>query len=91
MIEILLFYVLAIWFAYYLTNHAEMSLLVKLRAAVFPVLPGWLAYSIQCAFCFSWWVLTALSLFTGWTPLMVLCPPVCLFVELTYQRLKGVK
>lgn len=82
----LLFWVCALWFAYFLVNHAEMF--ARLRQAVMPALPGWIRYVLECAICFSFWILAALSLFTGWTPLLVMCPPCVLFADLTFRRLK---
>lgn len=86
MTEALLFWTLSLWFAFYLVNHAE--LFDRLRGAVIPVLPRWLAYPLQCGACFTFWTLSALSLFIGFTPLCVLCPPCVLMFDLIYRRLK---
>ena len=83
----LLFWTLAIWFGYYLVNHAQMF--DRLRTAAMPALPGWLRYALECAICFSFWILAALSLFTGWTPMLLMCPPCTLIFDLVYRRLKG--
>lgn len=83
----LVFWTLAIWFLFYLMNHAAMF--DRLRAAVMPALPRWIAYSVSCAFCTAFWVLAAFSLFTGWTPLLLVCPPTTLMWDLAYRRLKG--
>lgn len=90
MIEAVLLYCLAAWFAFFLINHAEMF--DKVRAAAMPALPRWISYPLACSFCFTFWTLAAFSLLAGsWTPLMLYCPPISLLIELTYQRLKAAK
>lgn len=86
MIDQILVLSLFVFFVYYLLNHA--TLFERLRAAVLPVLPHWIANSLQCAFCFTWWSLAAFSLFTGWNPFPLLCPPVVLGMDLVYRRLR---
>ncbi len=87
MIEALVFWTLATWFAFYLVNHA--TLFGRVRAAVFPALPTWLANSLQCAFCMSFWILAVFTLFVGATPMILLCPPCTLMWEMLFLRLKG--
>lgn len=77
---------LAVWMAFYVVNHAEMT--VRLRETALPLLPKWLAYPLTCAICFGWWVMAAFSLLTGFTPLLLLVPPVTLLIDLAYQRLR---
>lgn len=86
MIDQILCISLALWFAFYIVNHAELT--KPLRDAMVPIMPGWLAYAISCALCFSFWTLTVLSLFVGFSPLLLTCPPTTLFINLLYLRLK---
>ena len=85
----LIFFTATIWFLYFLVNHAEMF--SRLRQAAMPALPKWISYVLQCSVCFSFWLLAALSLFTGWTPLLLVCPPFVMMFDLSYRRLKGDK
>ena len=85
----LIFFTTAIWFLYFLVNHAEIF--SRLRQATMPALPRWISYALECSICFSFWILAALSLFIGWTPLLLMCPPFVLMFDLSYRRLKGDK
>lgn len=78
---------IVLWFAFYLVNHADIT--AKVRAAVLSAIPGWMASLISCALCSSFWVLAAISLFTGFTPMLFWVPPTVLFIDLAYRRLKG--
>lgn len=77
---------LAIWFVFFLINHADLT--AKVRNALMPALPRWLSYPLQCAICFSFWLLAAFSLFTGWNPLILCVPPVTLGIDLSFRRLQ---
>jgi len=83
----LLFWVCALWFLYFMVNHAEMF--SRLRQAAMPALPKWISSMLSCAICFSFWIMAALSLFVGWTPMLLMCPPFVLMFDLSYRRLKG--
>lgn len=87
MLDILAYYSLICFFAYYIINHS--SFLEAVRVCIMPKLPIWLAKSLTCAFCFTFWVLMAFSLFTGWTPLPVVCAPVVLGMDLAYRKLQS--
>lgn len=100
MTELILFWVSAGWFKFYLINHA--AIFSRLRAALAPLIPCWLKTLLKCPLCVSFWGLilaqllylalwlfSAASLFVGFIPLAVICPPAVLFVELAYQRLKN--
>jgi hypothetical protein len=80
---------IAVWFGFYLINHAR--LFDRLRAALSPLLPGWLKSLLHCPLCVCFWAMSALSLFTGWIPLIVLAPPCTLFIELAFQKLRNGK
>ena len=85
--EALLLYSTAVWFIFYMINHSE--LLQKVRAALFPALPKWLATLLACPICFCWWFTAALSFFWfGFTPMILTAPVVTLFLDLAYLRLK---
>ncbi len=86
MIESLICWTLAIWFLFFLTNHA--TILGRLRTAIMPVLPGWMREMLQCAFCMAFWILSLFTLFVGATPMIVLCPPCVLLFEMVFQKLK---
>ncbi len=86
MLEAVLINALAIWLAFFLVNHAELT--ARLRAAVMPVLPRWLATLVSCPLCASFWSLVAVSLFVGFTPMVLLVPQVVLFIDLAFLRLK---
>lgn len=94
----ILFFVFFFWFLYYLLNHSV--LLRRPRAVLGTLMPGWLIYLLKCPLCLSFWGLilvqilhfalwsvSALSLFVGYLPLTVICPPLTLFTELIYQKL----
>lgn len=87
LLEQAILFSLTLWSAFYLVNHADLT--AKVRNAVFPVLPRWLAYPLQCAFCSTVWVLVAISLFTGFTPLLLWSPPLTLGLDLAYRRLSN--
>lgn len=97
--EAILFWVCLCWFTFYLVNHA--TILNKPRAAFASISPRWLVSLARCPLCMafwqlvvlqavSWllWALSAASLFFGYIPLMVICPPLTLMLEMAYQRLK---
>lgn len=85
MLETVILNAIAFWGLFFLVNHAD--LFSRVRNAVMPVLPRWLAYPIQCAFCASFWTLAAFSLFTGWTPMILWVPPCVLFVDQGFRGL----
>lgn len=76
----------ALWFVYFLINHAEVT--AKVRAALFPALPTWLATLLACPLCLAFWTLCAISLFWGWTPLTLWCPPCVLMWDLAFRRMQ---
>lgn len=97
--EAILFWVCLCWFTFYLINHA--TLFSRPRAAFGSITPNWLVSLLKCPLCLSWWImvfvqiwtfilyaLSAVSLFWGYIPLMVICPPLTLMLEMAYQRLK---
>lgn len=86
-LEIVILNALLIWFLHFLINHAE--LFAPLRTALMPLLPRWIRYPLECSLCLAFWLLAAMSLFTGWTPLVLWVPPVTLGLDLCYQRLVG--
>lgn len=86
MLECTVLYALAIYMIFFLCNYAE--LFSDLRNWLFPKLHPKAAYAVQCPVCFSFWSLSAMSLFTGFTPLVLCVPPVCLFMDLTFQKLR---
>lgn len=85
----LLIYVLVIWFFYYLINHS--LIFEKLREAAMPALPQWMQTLISCAFCITFWITAALSLFKGFTAAIFAAPPCVLFVDLAYRKLTSDK
>lgn len=78
---------ISLWFAFYVVNHAEVTR--KVRAGLLPALPGWITDLIECPICASFWALTAFTLLVGYTPLMWVCPPIVLLLDLIYRRLSG--
>lgn len=84
--EALLLYCLQVYFVYYLLNHATMF--DKVRAAILPALPWWLRELIECPFCVGFWVTFVLSLLVGFSYLILCAPPVVLFMDAAYCRLK---
>lgn len=74
------------WFVYFIINHANLT--AKVRTAAMPALPGWLRGSLECPLCLTFWILVAVSLCDVFTPLVVLCPPVVLAMDLVYCRLR---
>jgi hypothetical protein len=78
---------LSLWAVFYLINYADI--LNKPRDFFKKFSPNWLKYLLSCALCFSFWALTAISLFVGFTPLILWTPVVTLFVELGFRKLAG--
>lgn len=84
--EAILLYCLTVFFAFFLINHADV--LSKPRNALAPLVPSWMKYPLKCALCFTFWTTSALSLFWGFTPVIFYAPPLVMFMDLIFQRLK---
>lgn len=86
MLEALILYSLFCFAVFYLLNHSD---LVKApREWVYQRLPGWLAYSLSCAFCLTFWVSLGLAIWSGLPAGIVLtAPPLVLLINLAYVRL----
>ncbi len=82
-------YAAAIWFAFFVINHAEIT--AKLRDALAPLAPSFLKRLLGCALCTGFWTMSAITLYTGYTPLLLTVPVATLFIELTYLRLTSTK
>lgn len=82
-----LIYCFSIFFVAYMLKYA--SIFDRLRAAAMPALPGWLQTLLSCSFCLAFWITAALSLFTGFTPMILAAPPCVLLIDLTYRKLAG--
>lgn len=82
----LVLYSLFMWFWFFVFNHA--ILLMPLTQAFKERLPGYLAYSLECPFCFTWWAGVALwslgLLPDAW---VFTAPVINLFLSLVYDRL----
>lgn len=87
------------WFVFYMLNHA--TILNNARSALSLITPRFFVNLIKCPICVSFWamlglqvmhlalfVIGAITLFIGYIPAIVICPPLTLFMELAYQRLK---
>lgn len=86
MLEGLIIYCLCIFFVHYLIN--EASLFDKVRAYIYPKLPLWLQKSLNCGFCFAFWVSAILSLLFGFDIYTIMSAPVVvMYLSLTYQKL----
>ncbi len=76
----------ALWFFFYLWNHSDIC--ASARTRLDKVLNRYVAYSIGCAFCSSFWVM-----FLSWSfelvPFIFLffVPVFSLFIDLTYRNL----
>jgi hypothetical protein len=81
-----LFYCLYMFFAFYIGNHSPLT--EELRQEWLPRFPHWMAYSYSCAFCFTFWVGLALNFFGPFNPIVFAAPPVVLFINLAFERLK---
>lgn len=88
MLEAILLNSLALWGAFFLVNHAEIT--AKPRGAIMPILPRWLATLVSCPLCVTFWGLVAVSLFTGFTPMILWVPQLVLFIDCAYLRLRPV-
>ncbi len=82
-----LIYCFSIFFVAYMLKYA--SIFDRLRTAAVPALPGWLQTLLGCSFCLAFWITAALSLFTGFTPMILAAPPCVLLIDLTYRKLAG--
>lgn len=84
--EGLLLYCLAVYFVFYLLNHAVMT--EWLRKAIGPLAPRLLREMVSCGFCFTWWSTLALSLLVGFNYFLLCAPPVVLFMDGIYRKLR---
>lgn len=88
MIAALLIYCLQLWFAFYIVNHSPI--LEEQREIWFPRLGYAVCYSISCAFCFTFWSTLALQfIFPGLEAFVLAAPPIVLFINLIFERLKN--
>lgn len=90
MITTLTFAALGLWFAFFLINYAEVF--TNLRNRITPFLwarwPG-IAYVLSCPLCFAWWCLVGYCMATvSLTPLLVTVPPLVLFIDLAFHKLR---
>jgi len=88
MVDILaaaILYAMAFWMGFFLLTYAEIT--GSIRKGIYPKLPSWLIKLVICPLCVTFWGLAAVSLFVGYTPMMIYCPPMVLFLDLVYKRL----
>ncbi len=86
MLETVILLSLSAWFVFYVINHA--TLLAAPRRVIGPILWPWLRKLLSCPICLCFWAMCALTLFTGFVAPLLACPPLTLFCELAFQRLK---
>lgn len=86
MLESVILTSLGVYLSFFIVNYAE--LFTGVRQWVSPRLHPKVAYALACPVCYAFWGLSAVSLFTGFTPLVVCVPPVCLFLDLAFHKLK---
>lgn len=85
--EFLLFYSLFLFFIHFLLNHSEI--LNKPREILMPLLPNLISYIIQCPLCLTFWTTLIMWWITGLSVYYVVAaPPVVLFLDLIYRKLK---
>lgn len=86
LLEFAISHALVIWFFFYLWNHADIS--KAARDYTYPRLFPFVASLLQCAFCTTFWITTILW-FLGYAfgALIILAPPIALFIELTFRHL----
>lgn len=84
-LEATILWALAIWAVFFVANHAELTR--RVREAVLPVLPRWLASLLTCPFCISWWGMLIFCIGGGYTPLLLTCPPIVLIIDKMFVKL----
>lgn len=84
--DIILVYSLIVFSAFWVVNYS--ALLERIRLALFPALPRWLAYSLTCPVCFCFWTTGTICFFWwGYTPLIFTAPMTMLYLDLVYGKL----
>lgn len=86
MLETTVILALCIWFTFFLVNYAEAFFAV--REFVLPRLWPKLRYVASCPLCYGWWVMVALSLFVGFSPMTVTTPVCVLLLDLVFNKLR---
>jgi MFS family permease len=84
--ENLFFYSLTIFFFHYLFNHAEIF--DKIRILAFTKLPNFIIGAVQCGFCFSFWTMLVVSIFSGFTINLFAVPVAMLFMDFIFRKIK---
>lgn len=86
MIESLLIYAISFYFFFYLFNHSWIG--EGTKNWVIDRVPALVAYSIQCAFCITFWfTLIICSLEYRPSYFLITAPVINLFLELSYRKL----
>ncbi len=86
MIESLLVYAISFYFFFYLFNHSWIG--EGTKNWVIDKVPALVAYSIQCAFCLTFWFTLVLVCWEVKPPYFLITAPVVnLFLELSYRKL----
>lgn len=86
MIEQLVTYSLAVWFAFYLINYGTPLAAAITRLSI--GLREWITHPLHCALCFTFWVtLAGLAAHRVPRSFVVTAPVVVTFIDLAYRRL----
>ncbi len=90
MISFFILYCLWMFFAFYVVNHSPLT--EEIREYWSKRLPYWMVYSLECAFCFTFWMGILICIIFDFPLCFAFAaPPVTLFMNLIFKRLKNDK